>query len=426
VALYLGRVRPGVLRRYAVIAAVAVILAATMWPVSGKEADRWSSCVVCGDRGTADVLVNILLFLPFGAALAAAGVPLSRCVLAGALLSAGVEFSQLYLPGRHPSLGDVVSNTAGSGLGFVLVTTAPGWMLPAGAWATRLSRIAALAAATLCYITGWLLAPVLPPWPYVARWTPNVARMEWYRGQVRDVTLGDVALPVGPLTNSAAVRELLLAPRGFSLHVRAIAGPRTAALGGLLAIDDERGRDMLLIGPDRDDLVFRFRTRAVALHLRLDAPDIRLLNALRSVAPGDTLAITVQGSRGRYTMTANASRADGLGFTVASGWGLLLYPQALPAWFKTLCSVVWLAALWAPAGFWARTRGDVWIIVGTIALGLLGAPAVTPLCITPLLQWAGAGIGGFAGVGVRVSWSRYRAWSTSALTKPAMQRSIRE
>src|SRR5207247_7607868 len=116
----------------------AVILAATLWPVSGKEAGRWRSCVVCSDRGTADVLVNILLFLPFGAALAAAGVPVSRCVLGGALVSAGVEFAQLYLPGRDPSLGDVVSNTVGSGLGVVLVTTAPRWMLPAGAWGTRL------------------------------------------------------------------------------------------------------------------------------------------------------------------------------------------------------------------------------------------------------------------------------------------------
>lgn len=382
--------------------------------------------MVCGDRGTADVLVNILLFLPFGAALTVTGVPLSRCVLGGALLSAGVEFAQLYIPGRDPSLGDVVSNTLGSGLGVLLVATASRWFLPAGPRATRLSRAAALAAAALCHVTGWLLAPAPPQPPYVALWTPNLGRLQWYRGRVHDVTLRDVTLPAGPIANSATMRELLRAFRGFALHVRAIAGPRTGRLGGFLVIEGELGRELLLIGPDRDDLVFRFRTRAVALHLRLDAPDIRLPNALRSVTAGDTLAITVRGSRGRYTMTANASQADGLGFTVASGWGFLLYPETLPAWFKTLCSFLWLAALWAPAGFWARTRGDAWVIVSAMALGLLGAPAVTPLCVTPLLQWAAAAIGGLAGVGVRVSLSRrYRAWSTSALTKPATQRSIR-
>ena len=396
------------MRRWFVIASVAAILAATLVPVAGGKPEPWLGCVVCGDRGIADVLVNVLLFLPFGAALAAAGVPLSRCVLAGALVSAGVEFAQLYVPGRDPNLGDVVANTLGSGLGVVLVATAPRWILPAGALGTRLSRTAALAAAALCYVTGWLLSPVLPPFPYLALWTPNLGYLEWYRGRVRDVTLGNAFLPPGLVVNSAAVRELLLASPGPSLHVRAVAGPPTVALGGLLVIDDQRQREVLLLGPDRNDLVFRYRTRAVALHLRLDAPDIRFSNALRSVATGDTLAITVRGSRGQYTMSANGSRAEGLGFTVASGWGLLLYPQALPAWFKTLCSVVWLTALWAPAGFWARTRGDAWVMAAGMAAGLLGAPTVTPLCPTPLLQWAAAGVGGLAGVGVRVSLSRYR------------------
>jgi hypothetical protein len=425
VALYLGRVRPDVLRRYAVIAAVAAILAATLWPEFGNEPGAWSWCVVCGDRGTADVLVNAVLFLPFGVALAAAAVSPLRCGLGGALLSAAVECAQLYLPGRDPSLGDVVSNTVGSGLGVVLVATAPSWLLPAGTQASRLSRAGALAAAALCFVTGWLLTPAPPRPSYAALWTPNLGRLEWYRGRVQNVTVGNVALPAGPVANSAAMRELLLSPRGFTLHVRAIAGPRTDALGGFLVIEGERGRELLLVGPHRDDLVFRFRTRAVALHLRLDAPDIRLSNALRSVTPGDTLAITVRGSRGRYTLSANAPRADGLGFTVASGWSLLVYPEVGPAWFKMLCSLAWLAALWTPAGFWARTRGDAWVIVGAVVVALLGAPAVTPLEATPLLLWAAAAIGGIAGVGVRLAVGRYRASSTSTLTKAATQRAIR-
>lgn len=413
------------MRRWFVIASAAAILAATTFPVAGEDPGRWRSCVVCGDRGLADLLTNVLLYLPFGAALAAIGVPLSRCVLGGALLSAGVEFAQLYLPGRDPSHVDVLSNTLGSGLGAVLVATAPHWLLPAGAQATRLSRTAALAAAAICYVTGWLLAPVLPRRPYFARWTPNFGGLEWYQGRVRDVTLGNVALPPGPLANSAAARELLLAPRGFSLHVRAIAGPRTAALGGLLVIEDEPGHEILFLGPDRDDLVLRVRTRAAALHLGLDKPDIRLSNALRSVTSGDTLAITVNGKHGRYSMTANTLRADDLGYTVGSGWAFLMYPETLPAWFKALLSFAWVAGLWAPASFWARSRRDAWWIAGTVTLGLLVAPAVTPLGATPLLQWAAAGVGGLAGVGVRVSVSRYRAVPPSALTTPATQRSMR-
>ncbi|MGH7529179.1 MAG: VanZ family protein [Gemmatimonadales bacterium] len=400
-----------------VIVAVAAILAATLLPVAGAEPGVWHSCIVCGDRGTADVLVNILLFLPLGAALAVAGVPLSRCVLGGALLSAGIEVAQFYVPGRDPSLGDVLANTLGSGLGVVLVSAAPRWVLPAGAQATRLSRTAACIGAALCYLTGWLLSPALPQLPYLALWTPNLGRLEWYRGRVREVTLGDASLPAGPIANSAAVREQLLADRGFSLRVRAIVGPRTDALGGLLVIDDERRREVLLLGPDRDDLVFRFRTRNVALHLRLDTPDIRLSNALRSAKPGDTLTVTVNGRRGRYSMTANSFRADGLGYTVGSGWALLVYPNATPAWLKTLFDFAWIAALWTPAGFWARTRRDAWWIVGAVAVGLLGTPAVTPLMATPLLQWAAAGLGGLAGVVVRVAVSRARLVPPSTVSK---------
>lgn len=409
---YLGAMRAGPLHRWLLIASVVAVLAATLSPIAGEEPEHWLSCVVCGDRGIADVLVNVLLFLPLGAALAAAGVPLRRCVLGGALLSAGVELAQLYLPGRDPSLGDVVSNSLGSGLGAALVATAPHWLLPAHTQAARLSRAAALAAAALCYVTGWLLAPAPPRRLYFALWTPNIGHLEWYRGRVRDATIGDVRIPAGPIANSAAVRELLLSSQAFSLRVRAIAGPRTAALGGLLAVYDERGREILLLGPDRDDLVFRVRTRAAAL--RLDQPDIRLPNALRSTASGDPLDVAVLGRRGRYAITVNSKAATGLGFTAGNGWAVLMHPETLPAWLKALLNLAWVGAMWAPAGFWAGTRRDGWVAAGAVTAGLLGAPAVTPLCATPLLQWAAAGLGGLAGAGVRLVLER-RSRSTIAL-----------
>jgi hypothetical protein len=377
-----------------------VILVVTLFPIAGAETERWVSCVVCSDRGIADVLINVLLFVPLGAALAAAGVSQPRCVLGGALLSAGVEFAQLYIPGRDPSLGDVVSNTVGSGVGAVLVVTAPYWLLPPRAQAARLSWAVALAAAALCYAAGWLLTPALPQTRYSSLWTPDVGHLEWYRGRVREAMIGEVPIPVGPIANSAAVRELLLSPQGFSLHVRAIAGPRTAALGALVAVYDQRGREILLLGPERDDLVFRVRTRATAL--RLDQPDIRLVGALRAVAPGDALDVTVHGRRGRYAVTVNSSAAAELGWTVGSGWAILMYPEAVPGWLKTLLSLGWVAALWVPAGFWARARRDAWVTGAAVTAGLVGAPAVTPLCATPLLQWAAAGLGVLAGATCRL------------------------
>jgi len=415
--------RAGALHRSLLVASVAAILAATLSPIAGEELERWFGCVVCGERGTADVLVNVLLFLPLGAALAAAGMPLRRAMLGCALLSAGVEFAQLYIPGRDPSLGDIVFNTVGSGLGAVLVATAPFWLLPARPRRSQLSRAAAVAAAALCYLTGWLLAPALPERQYFALWTPNLGHLEWYRGRVWEASIGDLQIPTGPLRNSSAVRDLLLAPEGFSLRVRALAGPRTAALGALVALYDETEREILLLGPDRDDLVFRVRTRAAAW--RLDEPDIRVSNALRSVAPGDSLDVTVRGSRGRYSMAVNSTGRSGLGFTVGSGWALLMYPEALPGWLRTFLTLAWVAALWAPAGFWARTRSDVWIAGGALAVALLGAPAVMPLRATPLLQWAAAGLGGLAGAALHLVLERYPPARPSTLANSPMQRSMR-
>jgi hypothetical protein len=219
------------------------------------------------------------------------------------------------------------------------------------------------------------------------------------------------------------VRERLLSPHPFSLRVRAVAGPRTTALGGLLAIYDEDGREILLLGPDRDDLVFRLRTRATAW--RLDEPDIRFARALGAVAPGDTLDVAVHGNRGRYAMTVNSAGRTGLGFTVGSGWGLLMYPEALPPWLKGFLTVAWIAAMWSPAGFWARTRRDAWVVAGALTAGLLGAPALTHLGSSPLLQWAAAGLGALAGAALRRILEGYPPVLLSAPTSAPTQRSMR-
>lgn len=391
--------RAGSVQRPLLIASVIAILAATLFPIAGAESERFIACLVCGERGIADVLVNILLFLPFGAALAAGGVSLLRCGLAAAFLSASVEFAQVWIPGRDPSLGDVASNVLGGGLGAVLVATAPYWLRPPRAQAARLSWAAALASAAVCYGTGWLLTPAPPESQYIDLWTPKLAHVELYRGRVLDAMIGEVRIPAGPIANSAAVREALRSSEGFSLRVRAVAGPRTAAVSALVAVFDQNRREILLLGADRDDLMFRLRTRAITW--RLDQPDIRLVSALRAVAPGDSLDVTVHGRRGRYAVTVNSSGVGALGFTVGSGWALLMYPQSLAPWLKALLSLAWVAALWVPAGFWARTRRDGWVTGAALVAALLGAPAVTPLRATPFLQWATAGLGALAGAVAR-------------------------
>jgi hypothetical protein len=72
---------------------------------------------------------NIGLFLPFGAALCLLGLRRRTAVLTGLCLSTLIEITQLFIPGRTTSTDDVLCNTLGAVLGYVLLSR---WAPPAG------------------------------------------------------------------------------------------------------------------------------------------------------------------------------------------------------------------------------------------------------------------------------------------------------
>ena len=108
--------------------------------------DMWATvaCVLQGCRWSrhevvflfADVLGNLVMFVPFGAALAVATLPpraegraarnfgsrwWSRVVVAGFLFSVSIELAQLLIPGRTTDVDDVILNTVGAAVGAVIV-----------------------------------------------------------------------------------------------------------------------------------------------------------------------------------------------------------------------------------------------------------------------------------------------------------------
>ena len=72
---------------------------------------------------TPDIVLNVLLFMPFGvwAALRLGRSWMTAAVVGGAILSVGIEVSQaLEATGRAASTTDVVTNTIGTALGFLV------------------------------------------------------------------------------------------------------------------------------------------------------------------------------------------------------------------------------------------------------------------------------------------------------------------
>jgi glycopeptide antibiotics resistance protein len=94
------------------------ILGVTLSPVSGPNDVQllpWTQ------PNTFNAVGNVILFAPFGGALALLGRRHLAATLAGLALSAAIETIQLAIPGRTTSTADVVWNTLGAALGWALV-----------------------------------------------------------------------------------------------------------------------------------------------------------------------------------------------------------------------------------------------------------------------------------------------------------------
>jgi glycopeptide antibiotics resistance protein len=116
--------------RTALCASLAVIFAVTLVPADGPNDVELVPLIriIRGLRPpidsavVANVVGNVLLFLPLGAALGLLGLRRRAATLAGFCLSAAIETTQLFIPGRTTSADDVLCNTLGAFVGCVLVS----------------------------------------------------------------------------------------------------------------------------------------------------------------------------------------------------------------------------------------------------------------------------------------------------------------
>ena len=101
-------------RRLAVAASLVAIGLATLTPRPDQtdmvaRTPPW--CIVCGELGAVDVLLDLALFFPLGAALGLRGHRTRSIAALSLVVSIAVELLQAVIPGRDPTVSDVLTNT---------------------------------------------------------------------------------------------------------------------------------------------------------------------------------------------------------------------------------------------------------------------------------------------------------------------------
>jgi|SRR5262245_41193510 len=371
---------------------ICVILVATLVPLEPYEEVHRDFCMLCRDGALADGILNMGLFLPLGAALWVAGWRPLRVLSLGALLSCGVEAIQLVIPGRASSLSDVMFNTLGTAIGAALAWLVSRWWPPRPPVTDVLSIALTVSAGFVLTLTGVLLHPAFPSDTYYGGWAHRFGHLEWYGGSVLQASLAGIAVPPGPQPDSHQVQKQLVSGAPVEVHARA--GPRPPRLAPLFTIHDGHQREILLLGIDGEDIVYRYRTRAVATGLR--GPEIRARGALNGIAWRDPLSIIVRQAGSGYCIRVNATEHCGLGFTVGSSWAFL-FEKPDPAWAQAALNSSWLAAIFFPVGLWTRFS---WVFIAAVALSfvfLLIMPPMIGLVPTPMTELGGALAGFLAG-----------------------------
>jgi hypothetical protein len=259
------------------VAALIPILMLTLQPASDERLGvGWQTCIVCGEVGLAAAILNTALFIPFGAALGLGRRSLWVLGFVGFAASLGIETVQHLLPGRNPTLGDLLFNTAGTVAGVLLGRHWRGWMLPHDRIANRLAVGVSGVIVTVIALTANAAEPTGTDARYYGLWTPNLRHLEAYDGVVRTARVDSLAIPAGtPFHDRDAALHGL---REWStLEVAGVTGAETRALAPVVAVFDSARREILLLGVDREDVVLRYRLRAAAF--RLMTPDTRFAGA---------------------------------------------------------------------------------------------------------------------------------------------------
>ena len=372
-----------------------LLCAITLVPSAQRELPP-EICLICGERGTADALLNLLFFTPLGFLLARLS-GLRAGLLWPVVMSIAVELMQQWIPGRNPSLGDIVFNGLGGALGALAGWTGP-WLDPRRRRLPVASFGAAFGAGAAGLVaTALLSAPAPPDGPYWGHWSADPGHFNHYDGRVVHAAIGEEPIPDGPLRDGARIRALVFARAPVT--VEAIAGRASARLAPVLSVSDDVPRGVLLVGLEGEDVFVSYRRRAA--DLRLDVLRHRARGLAAGVAPGDTLRFRIDAGPDGMGIQLNGRTAHIAEPRLSRGWQLLFGAPDLP-WLD----VLWLLALFVPTGIFAPNRSAFAIAGATLLALLVLLPAFTWTAPTTIPALLVAVVGLIAGAAGRHSYRR--------------------
>lgn len=349
--------------------AVALIAAATLVPrpTQGPSSAMtpWY-CLLCGDQGLVDVLLNVALFVPLGLALGHNRWKPVQVLLLGALMATAIELLQATLvTGRDASLSDVVTDALGAYGGALMAAYHARLWQPGVAGARRLAVTGSLAWLGLTWGTSLAVQPDRPVGEVRPAVSPTQPLMQEFAGRVL------ASHATGPDVNLGSLR----------LEASVVTAGLTDRVAPILQLDDDSPLPLARLGQLGQKPTFS--RRLLSTRWRLRTPMAR---AYGGVIPPGPVTATLAGGYHHATVWAAATR-DGIShrgeivLTPGIGWMLVLplgYPFDVHADWT---SAFWLATPLLILGFWVgRARvGHLGLVLGTamlLAVGLAGPGTV--------------------------------------------------
>jgi hypothetical protein len=319
-----------------------------------------------------DVVLNVILFFPLGTGLALLGLRRLGAIIIGALASAGIEGCQLLLiTGRDGSVLDVVSNTAGTALGAILVSV---WATRGVWWGPIGPVISALGLAA--WIAGGLLIqpsrPKLGPW--YSQWAHDFGGTVLYPGRVLSFKLNGIAVPDGMIGDLGEIQAVMAREGTTRVEAQIVTGEKFAGLAQLVGIMAGENEELVSVWQEGRFLKARHRLRSTEAGLR--TPWFSVPAGLLEAA-GDTVAIY-------FEMFQNAVRFDAVRGTERAKAVVPLAPELFWTGFVPFDYEVGEGAPWLP--LFAAGLLFLAIGLGIVRHPRLGAGAsLAALFVAPLV-----------------------------------------